>query len=256
MLAKLSTSSTALARAARLAYSGPLNVARASIKRRWNSVMPSAWARKGGVDGTAVRIALEGNIASGKSTLLELISSEFDVFTVQEPVGKWQQVESEDGTTARASNLLELFYSDPKRWAYTFQTYAFLSRLQAQMSATPGNVDVIVMERSVMADYHIFAKNCHKTGLFSDVEWSLYRQWFAWLTQQFPPQFDGTIYLRTSPSVCLQRLHKRARGEEGSIPLEYLQQLHTRHEEWCSSFSRLLRISLCPLPSSTDSNGG
>ena len=25
-------------------------------------------------------------------------------------------------------NLLELFYKDPKRWGYTFQTYAFLSR--------------------------------------------------------------------------------------------------------------------------------
>lgn len=200
--------------------------------RRWqSSVLPGghAAARERGAGGGAVRIALEGNIASGKSTLLELIRSEFDVFTVQEPVGKWQQLQVEgDGQ----GNLLELFYSDPKRWAYTFQTYAFLSRLQAQTSAVSDNVDVIVMERSVMADYHIFAKNCYKTGLFSDVEWALYRQWFAWLTKQFPPQFDGTIYLRTSPAVCLHRLRKRARGEEGSIPLEYLQQLHSRHDEW------------------------
>lgn len=29
-------------------------------------------------------------------------------------------------------NLLDLFYSDPTRWAYTFQTYCFLSRMRAQ----------------------------------------------------------------------------------------------------------------------------
>jgi deoxyadenosine/deoxycytidine kinase len=209
--------------------------------RRWRSAASGPWGSAGAGrlsgSGRAVRIAVEGNIASGKSTLLELIRTEFAVFTVQEPVGKWQQVDGADGADgverASAGNLLELFYSDPKRWAYTFQTYAFLSRLQAQTSAAPDNVDVIVMERSVMADYHIFAKNCYKTGLFSEIEWSLYRQWFAWLAQQFPPQFEGTIYLRTSPDVCLHRLKKRARGEESTIPLEYLQQLHSRHDEWC-----------------------
>jgi deoxyadenosine/deoxycytidine kinase len=30
---------------------------------------------------------------------------------------------------------LELFYKDANRWAYTFQMYAFLSRLKAQMNA-------------------------------------------------------------------------------------------------------------------------
>ena len=182
------------------------------------------------------RIALEGNIASGKSTLLELIRTEFKVHTVQEPVDKWQQVESP--TAANSGNLLELFYKDPKRWAYTFQTYAFLSRLQAQATVVPDDVDVIVMERSVNADYHIFAMNCHKTGLFSDLEWSLYSTWFAWLTDQFPPDFHGTIYLRASPAVCLERLRKRGRGEEKAVPLEYLDQLHSRHEEWLGGGSR------------------
>ncbi len=30
-------------------------------------------------------------------------------------------------------NLLDMFYRDPHRWAYTFQAYAFLSRIRAQM---------------------------------------------------------------------------------------------------------------------------
>ena len=35
---------------------------------------------------------------------------------VQEPVGKWQEVEGDgDSGTKKGSNLLELFYADPKR---------------------------------------------------------------------------------------------------------------------------------------------
>jgi len=51
--------------------------------RRWGSSRGHSggkglvWGGKGG----AVRIALEGNIAAGKSTLLELIRTEFEVFT-------------------------------------------------------------------------------------------------------------------------------------------------------------------------------
>jgi hypothetical protein len=45
--------------------------------KRWmGSVEP-------GRNGRVVRFALEGNIASGKSTLLELIRTEFKVFTGQ-----------------------------------------------------------------------------------------------------------------------------------------------------------------------------
>ena len=101
----------------------------------------------------ALTISLEGNIAAGqrvhfpsaklismagKSTFLRVLQSRFPVSTVQEPVDKWQKISrfaigisfleltisSNEG--AKSENLLDMFYKDPKRWAYTFQTYAFL----------------------------------------------------------------------------------------------------------------------------------
>ena len=37
------------------------------------------------------------------------------------------------GSQVPGGNLLQMFYDDPKRWGYTFQTYAFLSRMRAQL---------------------------------------------------------------------------------------------------------------------------
>ena len=45
-------------------------------------------------------------------------------------------------------------------------------------------------------------------------------------------QVDGFIYLRCNPEVCMERLEIRGREEEGSVPLEYLNQINDRHEEW------------------------
>ena len=82
---------------------------------------------------TFKRIALEGNIAAGKSTLLRLLEDEVGYVVVPEPISRWQCV-SPTGAKSCGGNLLELFYNDPKRWGLTFQMYAFLSRTMAQMN--------------------------------------------------------------------------------------------------------------------------
>lgn len=75
--------------------------------------------------------------------------------------------------------------------------------------------------------------NCRKTGLLNDAEFHVYNHYHQWLLEQFPqlrPQ--GILYLRTQPSTCYTRLHRRARAEEADVSKEYLQQLHECHEEW------------------------
>lgn len=43
---------------------------------------------------------------------------------------------------------------------------------------------------------------------------------------------DGFIYLAASPETCLRRLTLRGRDEEGGVSLQYLYNLHAKHEEW------------------------
>lgn len=169
---------------------------------------------------------IEGNIGAGKSTFLRLLQDQLPVQIVYEPLDQWQQV-------AGGQNLLDHFYKDTKRWAYTFQSYAFITRvMEQQKKALESKCGTQVLERSVYSDRYCFAKNCFDMGTMSPLEWSLYQEWFDWLIENYVAKPAGFIYLRTSPEVCFSRLKKRARAEESVIPLSYLKALHERHEEW------------------------
>jgi len=40
----------------------------------------------------------------------------------------------------------------------------------------------------------------------------------------------GVVYLTSSPAACAERIRTRARSEERSVSLEYLERLHAQHE--------------------------
>ncbi|MFH1831542.1 MAG: deoxynucleoside kinase [bacterium] len=170
---------------------------------------------------------LEGNIGAGKSTFLNIIAKMLDADVILEPTDKWQKV----GTTG---NLLDLFYKDTPRWAYTFQSYAFISRietLQENDNLSSGK-NIQFLERSIYCDRFCFAKNCYKSGFMTDLEWQIYKDWFAWLEEKYAKKPSGFIYLQADPTICYQRLTKRNRSEETAIPLSYLTDLHNMHEDW------------------------
>ena len=46
---------------------------------------------------------------------------------VPEPVARWQDL---DGSGGESYNILDAFYAQPERFAYTFQNFVFLTRVQ------------------------------------------------------------------------------------------------------------------------------
>jgi len=52
---------------------------------------------------------------------------------VHEPVAQWQHVPTVGGG---AINLLDCFYADPPKYAYTFQNFVFMSRVMQVRGGT------------------------------------------------------------------------------------------------------------------------
>ncbi len=170
-------------------------------------------------------VLVEGNVGAGKSTFLKIIQKYLHVQLIHEPLDKWQNIHGE--------NLLEYFYRDPQRWAYTFQSYAFVSRiLEQEASAKINTKPIQVLERSVYSDRYCFAKNAFELGMMNQLEWKLYQEWFNWLISFCSQRPHAFIYLYTEPEICYERVLKRNRQGEQNVSLEYLRMLHVKHEDW------------------------
>ena len=50
---------------------------------------------------------------------------------------------------------MELFYNDPKRWSYTFQSYALLSRMRLQREPFGPTCQARLSERSIHSDRYV-----------------------------------------------------------------------------------------------------
>jgi deoxyadenosine/deoxycytidine kinase len=173
-------------------------------------------------------ISLDGSIGAGKSKMLESIREQIpEINIVAEPVDQWTYLANENG-----QNMLELFYEDKKRWGYTFQTCALLTRqknMQAMINQLSGS-QIILTERSILTDKHIFAEMLHRTGDLSLIEWDLYNMLFDTISQQ--QSVHAIIYLSTGSVTCRERIGIRGRPEEETISLNYLDELHKQHQTW------------------------
>lgn len=189
---------------------------------------------------------IEGNISVGKTTFLKRIASQSVelrdmVEIVPEPVGKWQDVGDSH------FNILDAFYENPERYAYTFQNYVFVTRMMQEKDSRGTNRELRLLERSVFSDRMVFVRAVHEAHWMSEMELSIYDSWFDPIVSSLPGLVpDAFIYLRAEPEICYSRLLNRARAEENTVTLEYLQGLHDKHEQWLvngSSNQHLKRVT-------------
>lgn len=94
---------------------------------------------------------VEGNISVGKTTFLQRIANETLelrdlVEIVPEPIDKWQDIGPDH------FNILDAFYAEPERYAYTFQNYVFVTRVMQERESSGGIKPLRLMERSVFSD--------------------------------------------------------------------------------------------------------
>ena len=191
-------------------------------------------------------LSVEGNVGSGKSTFLEELKKYYEtnenVIILPEPVDVWDSIKDENGTT-----MLEKFYADQEKYAFSFQMMAYISRLAIIRKIVRSVKDrqnlVLISERCLHTDKNVFAKMLYDQGKILSVDFQIYLKWFDEFADDFP--IEQCIYIKTSPDICHERVKRRARLGEDIIPLDYLVRCDLYHEEY---------IKIMPKVSTLDGN--
>lgn len=180
-------------------------------------------------------ISVEGNIGSGKSTFLDMLKMKYannqDIVFLDEPLDAWSKITDENGTT-----MLEKFYNDKEKHSFAFQMMAYISRLsQLKKTIEKFPNSIIVTERSLLTDKHVFAKMLYDDGFIEEAHYKIYLEWFDTFSKEM--EVKKLIYLKTNPEKSHERMRKRNRTGE-TIPLSYIECCHQYHEMWINNFPR------------------
>jgi len=166
-------------------------------------------------------IAIAGNIGSGKSSLLEFLTSTYNVQPFYEPNDE--------------NPYLEDFYADMKRWAFHSQLF-FLSnkfRIHQEADRLAG---VVVQDRTIFEDAEIFATVLHRMGHIDKRDWEIYWQFYQTILSAIKPP-DLMIYVRCSMRTLRKRIKLRGRPMEQDMPLRYLKRLERLYDEWIDNYT-------------------
>lgn len=162
-------------------------------------------------------ISIEGNIGSGKTTIINLLQNNFeDVLLVEEPVVEWQNI--------NGHNILEKKFSNPERWCYSFEAYVLISKMNALVKAADSDKQIILIERCMLAD-KVFFDLAVKLGQCNSMEQDMFNNLYQFLMENVYPRLCGIIYLDTGVEECIRRIVKRNRSEESSLDKDFLQKL-------------------------------
>lgn len=162
-------------------------------------------------------IVIDGNIGSGKSSLMELLYDHMRIPIVTEPVEDWKE-------------LLHNFYEDPKRWALSLNLHVLTSFNQNSYKG------IQLIERSPMACKYVFAESNYKAGYMSNTDMLIFDKVF----DKFRWQPLATIYIKTDPKVCFERMNNRSRDCEKNVSLEYIEDIHNHYEKIMQNIVHLI----------------
>lgn len=180
-------------------------------------------------------IFIEGGIGCGKSTLVKKIqdycaSHKLNIKTIQEPVDIWMEIKDEK----TGKNMIEAFYENQEKYSFEFQMMAYISRLQklqdTMKSAHEEKYDLIICERSLETDKNVFCKMLYDEGKIDTYGYQIYNKWFEYF--QLFDERSKYVYLQTDYNICYERVGKRKRNGESEIPISYLKDNNSYHDNW------------------------
>lgn len=158
-----------------------------------------------------MNIGIFGSIGIGKTTLAEILHDKYKIPIVSEPV--------------ESNPYLNLFYSDPVKYATITQMFFLISRYEYMCTLGPSKK---IYDRTIYED-HVFADVQHQDGNINDTDYKTYEKYYNLMVGLLPVP-DIIIYLHAPVEVLLERIKKRGRKCEENISKTYLDKLETHYE--------------------------
>jgi len=166
-------------------------------------------------------IAVSGNMGVGKTSLVQFLSTRYDIQPVFEPFAD--------------NPYLDDFYRDMKGFAFRSQLW-FLARkfrLHQDMQARSGT---FVMDRPIYEDVEVFATHLARGRYIAKRDFQTYLELYDAMKRSLRPP-DLLIHLRCSVRAIRRRIKVRGRPSEQDIPAAYLRRLNRLYEGWIAGWT-------------------
>lgn len=163
-----------------------------------------------------MHIAVAGNIGSGKTTLTTMLAKHYGWEARFEPVDY--------------NPYLEDYYKDIPRWSFNLEIY-FLKQRFRDLLEIAQSEKTIIQDRTIYEGVYVFTANNKAMGNLSDRDFDTYMELFEQMMTivKFP---DLMIYLKAEVPHLVQNIQKRGRDYEQTMPIDYLENLNTRYNEF------------------------
>ena len=164
-------------------------------------------------------LALEGNISSGKSTVINALKNHFKndkrIVFAEEPLADFSHAE----LNGRTYKPLQDFYENKRRQALAFQIYVgecYKKQLKELLQSTTEQ-SIIIMDRAIYSS-KIFINSLNEQKCISDFARDLLVKMTDDTINTYLGGnkfgFERLYYLNTPVEECMRRLKKRNRKEE------------------------------------------
>lgn len=159
-------------------------------------------------------VTIDGNIGSGKSSIMRYINMKYGIKTDTEPIHIWQP-------------FLDDLYGNKPNASFNMQVRVWFDRCLIDLPSSEN--DVFLMERSPYFQRGVFIPTNVENGSISDIQYSMLQDMYNKTDKLWSPIYY--IYLHSNPDKCIERIAKRARKSEDAITEQYLRRLHELNED-------------------------
>lgn len=159
-------------------------------------------------------IAIEGNIGAGKTTLVEMLSDQFDRRLILEQFND--------------NPFLPYFYEQPERYAFPVELFFMTERhkqLQSELTQTR------LFDQDVVSDYFFVKTLLFARNNLQDEEYRLFTRLYKVLNSSFP-QPDLLVYLHRPVEALQKNIASRGRAYEQQISNVYLAEIQKAYLDY------------------------